>query len=242
MHHSRVNIFSGVFMCIMSGILICIGSDYIAISIPGTVLVLYFMQKFYLRTSRQMRLLDLEYKSPLYQQFTETLEGLETIRGFGWQDHFNQAQLERLDVSQRPFYLLYMIQRWLNLGLDMLVCSLAILLVGLALCVPSSSSGEAIGVALSSVLSFNTSLKMLIMSWTGAETSLGSVARTQTFEKFTPSEDDDADFDPGNEWPKGRVTVENMSLKYGDGTEALKNVSFTIEPGQKFGVCGRTGR
>jgi ABC-type multidrug transport system fused ATPase/permease subunit len=203
-------------MCLMNLILICLGSTYIAATVPATVIALYLIQKFYLRTSRQMRLLDLEYKSPLYRQFTETIEGLETIRAFGWQAYSDDTALEKLDTSQRPYYLLYMIQRWLNFTLDALVCSLAIILVALALCLPSSSSGGAIGVALSSVLSFNTSLKMLIMTWTQAETSLGSVARTKSFEENVPSEDNPDDIlEPDADWPSGHVEVTKMSLTYG---------------------------
>jgi ATP-binding cassette subfamily C (CFTR/MRP) protein 1 len=200
--------------CLMSLILVCIGSDWVAITIPGVIVGLYFIQRYYLRTSRQIRLLDLEHKSPLYQLFTETIEGLETIRCFGWQDYFNQDQLRRLNISQKPYYTLYMIQRWLNLVLDLVVCCIAVLLVGLALCVPSSSNAGALGVALSSVLSFNTSLKMLIMTWTAAETSLGSVARTRSYEMSTPSEDQEEDLDPGKEWPSGKVEFQNMSLAY----------------------------
>ena len=40
-------------------------SPYLAISYPFMFAFLYILQKFYLRTSRQMRLLDLEAKSPL---------------------------------------------------------------------------------------------------------------------------------------------------------------------------------
>jgi ATP-binding cassette, subfamily C (CFTR/MRP), member 1 len=199
----------------MSGILICLGSTYIAATIPVTVAVLYWIQRYYLRTSRQMRLLDLEWKSPLYQQFTETLEGLETIRAFGWERFFDLELLKRLDTSQKPYYLLYLIQRWLNFVLDSLVACLAILLVALATCVPNSSSGGAIGVALSSVLSFNTSLKGLIMTWTQLETSLGSVARTQSFEKYTPSEKQEENLEPKREWPEGRVEISNMKVVYG---------------------------
>jgi ATP-binding cassette, subfamily C (CFTR/MRP), member 1 len=199
----------------MNVILICLGTSYIAATIPGTMFVLYWVQKYYLRTSRQMRLLDLENKSPLYQQFTETIEGIETIRAFGWQEFSDREALKRLSTSQRPYYLLYMIQRWLNLVLDSLVASLAILLVALAVILPQSSSGGAIGVALSSVLSFNTSLKGLIMSWTQLETSLGSVARTKSFEEYTPSEDQDENLDPGKDWPRGQVDVSNMTVSYG---------------------------
>jgi ABC-type multidrug transport system fused ATPase/permease subunit len=44
---------------------IAVVSPYMALSYPLLLLVLYVVQKFYLRTSRQMRLLDLEAKSPL---------------------------------------------------------------------------------------------------------------------------------------------------------------------------------
>lgn len=40
-------------------------SPYMAVSYPFIVALLFIVQKFYLRTSRQLRLLDLEAKSPL---------------------------------------------------------------------------------------------------------------------------------------------------------------------------------
>lgn len=40
-------------------------SLYLAISYPILGILLYVVQRFYLRTSRQLRLLDLEMKSPL---------------------------------------------------------------------------------------------------------------------------------------------------------------------------------
>lgn len=40
-------------------------SPYMAISYPVLGALLYILQRFYLRTSRQLRLLDLETKSPL---------------------------------------------------------------------------------------------------------------------------------------------------------------------------------
>jgi hypothetical protein len=40
-------------------------SLYLGISYPFLAALLYFVQRFYLRTSRQLRFLDLETKSPL---------------------------------------------------------------------------------------------------------------------------------------------------------------------------------
>ncbi|TLD36942.1 P-loop containing nucleoside triphosphate hydrolase protein [Venturia nashicola] len=239
---SAFMVFSQLASCIMSIALISVGSSYMAASIPVAIFALYWIQRFYLRTSRQLRHLDLESKTPLYQQFTETLEGIVTIRAFGWQKPFDEKQFQRLNDSQRPLFILACIQRWLSLVLGLLIAGMAVLLIALALCIPQASSGGALGVALNSILAFNMSLTMLISAWTNAETSLGSVARTESFEKYTPVEEEPATpLEPPPSWPTGAVAVENVGFTYADGTIALQNVSFHIPAGQKFAIVGRTG-
>jgi ATP-binding cassette subfamily C (CFTR/MRP) protein 1 len=230
-----------------------------AATIPVTMIALYLIQKFYLRTSKQLRILDLEARSPLYQHFTETLEGLATIRAFRWQNSSNSRALQILDDSQRPYYLLYCIQRWLNLVLDLIVGALAVLLVALALCVQHNTSSGSLGVALTSVLAFNQTLQSLIESWTQAETSLGANSRIMRFENSTPQEVDEDHIDPGSDWPLGVVQISNLAVKYSydsdpmlftltqltvhrNDTTALQNISIHIQVGQKIGIIGRSGR
>lgn len=230
-------------MCIMELAYICLGSTWMASTIPALLLALYFIQKFYLRTSRQMRLLQLEAKSPLYKHFTETVEGLSTLRAFGWQEHFSATLLAFLDNSQRPYYLLFCIQRWLNLVLDLTVAAAAIIVVTLALLLPQSSSPGNIGIALTSILAFGNSLQALISSWTTAETMLGSVSRTRTFERDTPREIDAVDGceDPDDEWTKGDVQFHDFTVAYANGTVGLNKISLDIKAGTKLVVSGRTG-
>lgn len=54
-----------VFSSLGQAAVIATSSPYLAATYPFLLALLYFIQKFYLRTSRQMRLLDLETKSPL---------------------------------------------------------------------------------------------------------------------------------------------------------------------------------
>lgn len=54
-----------VFSSLGQAAVIATSSPYLAVTYPFLLALLYFIQKFYLRTSRQMRLLDLETKSPL---------------------------------------------------------------------------------------------------------------------------------------------------------------------------------
>jgi ABC-type multidrug transport system fused ATPase/permease subunit len=56
---------SQIFQVIGQGAVMLTSSAYLAIAYPFLALLLYVVGKFYLRTSRQLRLLDLETKSPL---------------------------------------------------------------------------------------------------------------------------------------------------------------------------------
>ncbi|KAJ2038475.1 Canalicular multispecific organic anion transporter 2, partial [Coemansia sp. S16] len=46
-----------------------------------------------------------------------------------------------------------------------------------------------------------------------------------------------------SEWPNiGNVEFKNLSVRYGAGLDyALKNLNFTVRPGEKIGIVGRTG-
>jgi ATP-binding cassette, subfamily C (CFTR/MRP), member 1 len=82
--HGLVNLTFSVFVATGQIILIIASSLWVRLTFPIILTLFYVVQKFYLRTSRQLRFLDLEAKSPLYTNFLETLSGLATIRAFGW--------------------------------------------------------------------------------------------------------------------------------------------------------------
>ena len=47
---------------------------------------------------------------------------------------------------------------------------------------------------------------------------------------------------PAGSWPsKGAIQFQEASMRYRDGPLVLKGVSLNIQPGEKIGVCGRTG-
>jgi ATP-binding cassette subfamily C (CFTR/MRP) protein 1 len=132
--------------------LIAVGSYYMALTVPFTIITTYFLQHIYLKTSRQLRILELESRSPVYSHFLETLEGLATIRAFGWQTQMMDEMARRLDESQKPYYLMFCIQRWLALVLDLIVGALATIVVALATSLRYSTSPGLLGVSMNSVL------------------------------------------------------------------------------------------
>ncbi|KAJ5435683.1 ABC transporter integral membrane type 1 [Penicillium cf. griseofulvum] len=231
------------FGCIAAIGLIAMGSAFMATTIPATLIVLYFLQKIYLKTSRQLRYLDLESRSPLYSHFAEVLEGLPTIRAFGWQDASSKILTQHLDRSQTPYYMLLCAQRWLNLVLDIVVMALATVVVTLAVMLRNSTDSSLLGVALNNILGFNQLLSYFITSWTTLETSLGAIARVKSFVETTPCEGQPGTTaEPPASWPdRGEINIEGLCLRYPDGTLALDDISMQIRPGEKIGICGRTG-
>ncbi len=167
-------------------VLTCVGSGWLGIAVPAMLIVLFMLQKFYLRTSRQMRLLDLEAKSPLYSHFISSFSGLTALRAYGWTKLASQDNLYRLNESQRPFYLLRCVQRWLTMVLNLIVAGLAILLAGVSIAVKDQIKPGLLGVALTSVMGIGQTLSQLIQSWTQVETSLGAVTRINQFALETP--------------------------------------------------------
>lgn len=142
-----------VYNCLYKIILIGVGSAYIAPIFPFLLLAFWLIQRFYLRTSRQVRFLDLETKAPLYTHFIETLAGLATIRGFGWEANFEEQNRAFLQNSQRPFFFLATIQRWLTMVLDLIVSALGIILAIIAVELRDSINPGFLGLALVNVVS-----------------------------------------------------------------------------------------
>jgi len=197
-------------------VLIGVASSYAAIAFPVLLVAVYFIQKFYLRTSRQLRLLDLEAKSPLYSQFMESLSGLATIRAFGWQRALEERNRDLLDQSQKPLYLLFAVQRWLTLILDLIVAAVAVLLIVLVVTLRGKISPGFVGVALLNVILFSQSIKMLLTFWTNLETHIGSIARIKSFTASTEMENLAFETQiPPADWPQnGAIEFKDISAEY----------------------------
>jgi ATP-binding cassette subfamily C (CFTR/MRP) protein 1 len=133
--------------------ILVIATPPVGATIPLLVGVGYLIQRVYLRTSRQVRLMDLEAKAPLCTHFLESLAGIVTIRSFGWSSAYRKRNNEQLDQSQVPFYILFQVQNWLNLVLELAVAGLVTVIVGLAVALRSKVDPGYLGLGLVSAVS-----------------------------------------------------------------------------------------
>ncbi|KAI2865272.1 hypothetical protein CBS12448_2233 [Aspergillus niger] len=229
--------------------LIAAGNKYIAITVPFVITVFYALQNFYLRTSRQLRLMELEAQSPLYTHFLETASGTDTIRAFGWQAAWAARCRQLVDRAIQPYYTMFCIQRWLNLVLELLAAGLAIIVVSVAVTLGSSVHTGAIAVSLLNILGFSSSLSYLITSWTQLETTLGAIARVKSYEETVPKEDAPNSGliqQPTDDWPsRGSIRFDHVYASY-DAQQSphqciLRDIALNIHPGEKLAICGRSG-
>ncbi|THX26412.1 putative ABC transporter [Aureobasidium pullulans] len=239
-------IASGNTLCetIASLAMISTGASYVGITIPFVMLAIYLIQKVYLQTSRQLRLLEIEARSPIYSHFLETIEGVVSIRAFAWEEEAKETHNRLLDIAQSPYYLLSCIQRWLKLVLDLIVAALAVLVVALAVSQRGTTSAGLLGVALTNILGFSQSLTRLVTEWTTLETSLGAIARIRSFATTTEQESSTVTHEATQDLvTRGAVVFSGAFAKYTNdlGAYDLNNVSFKIAPGTKVAICGRTG-
>lgn len=184
------------------------------------------------------------------------MKGVATIRAYQWEDKLIQQNDILLDTSQRPAYLLAMVQQWLAVVMELLVAVLAVVLFSLA--TQLDANAGLTGASLLTLLNFGLILFMLIRSYTQLETCIGAVNRLRTFSATVKPEDQEhEDLEPPMSWPnEGRIEVRNVSATYGvnesseekiaEGADlpsdcVLRNVNLSIQPGEKVALCGRSG-
>jgi len=201
--------------CVGQMLVIAVSSRYLGAAVPFVVAVCIVTQRLYIRTSRQLRFMDLEAKGPLYTQFIETLNGLASIRAFDIQDNFREEMYTILDASQKPFYLLFCAQRWLGLVLNLTNMALALILIGVASVTRNKTQGGFLGVALINLMTFGYSLSDLINTWATLETSLAAVERVRYFSEETPAESTQSPEEIPPQWPlNGSIEIKDLTVNY----------------------------
>ncbi|KAH8666519.1 putative ABC multidrug transporter [Xylariales sp. PMI_506] len=246
-----LNTVYSVFVAIGQAAVLVTTSPYLLASYPFIVALLWLIQRFYLRTSRQLRLLDLESKAPLYTHFLDTTKGIVTLRASGFIPEDRSKNIQLLDTSQRPAYLLQMIQNWLAVVLYLVVMVISVILTSLAIKFRSSSGFT--GASLVTLMQLGEELTVIVMSMTQLETSIGAITRLKSFnENVTPEDMAEEDIIPAEDWPqRGRIDIKGVSASYSaDATDtekvesstlALRDVNLSIGAGEKVAICGRTG-
>ncbi|XP_068253995.1 ATP-binding cassette sub-family C member 10 isoform X2 [Nyctibius grandis] len=207
---------------------------------------LYFsIQRYYRRTSRELKRLYSVTLSPIYTHFSETLSGLNSIRAMRATQRFELENQLCLEQNQRCLFASNTATQWLDIRLQMIGVTVVTAIAGIAIIQHQKQLGNPglVGLALSYALSVTNLLSGLISSFTLTESMMVSVERTEEYTTDIPTEPQDKLVQVAADWPsQGLVEFQRVVLAYRAGLpNALDGVSFTIYPGEKVGIVGRTG-
>lgn len=237
-----INTAHGFFAALASSGMLVVATPYIAAAFPLLISVFWVIQSIYLRTSKQLRIMDLEAKAPLCTHFLETVSGVSTIHAFGWDENYREKNAILLKASQQPFYLMASIQQWLSLVLNLVVAGLATVVMAIAVRLRDDVDAGYLGLAMLSIMDLGQWFMLVVTSWTLLETSLGAIARMNEFVDSMPPEDGETITPPPGWLAEGRIDISNLTAAYSQTAEPiLKDINLAIQPGEKIAICGRTG-
>lgn len=209
------------------------------------IIALYYaIGIFYLSASRELKRLDSISKSPIYQHFGETLSGVSTIRAYGVGNRFISDNLNKVDNNNRPFFYLWVANRWLSFRVDLAGALVSFAAAAMIILDSSRIDAGLAGLSLSYALTFNEYVLWIVRLYAVMEMNMNSVERLLEYMNL----DKEAaavipDSRPPSDWPsRGEIEVNDLSLRYAPELPlVIKNVSFKVPSFSKIGIVGRTG-
>ncbi|NXS38652.1 MRP7 protein, partial [Pomatostomus ruficeps] len=229
------------------------GLPWIGLVLLPLSVVYFFIQRYYRFTSRELKRLYSVTLSPIYTHFSETLSGLSSIRAMRATKRFELENQQLLEQNQRCLFASNTVMEWLDIRLQMIGVVVVTAIAGIAIIQHQKQLGNPglVGLALSYALSVTNLLSGLIASFTHTEIMMVSVERTEEYTTDIPMEPQDKVVQVkaqmcsqvSADWPsQGLVEFQQVVLAYRTGLpNALDGVSFTVHPGEKLGIVGRTG-
>ncbi|POR38233.1 ATP-dependent bile acid permease [Tolypocladium paradoxum] len=238
----------GVMSCALSLVVTVV---LIAIITPGFLMaavfiagLFYLVATFYLRASRDLKRLESVQRSPLFQQFGETISGMTTIRAYGDERRFIRDNLAKVNTQSRPFLYLWACNRWLAFRADALGNMVAFFAgVFIILSLGKLDAGAA-GISLSYAMNFTENILWLVRLYGMNEQNMNAMERVKEYldlEQEAPAVEEKNR--PPASWPdKGNVEFVDYTTRYrSDLDPVLKGISLKIKAREKVGIVGRTG-
>lgn len=214
---------------------------FLAVIVPLAILY-YFIQTFFVASSRQLKRIESITRSPIYSHFTESINGQSTIRAYRAQERFILDSEQRVDFNQQCSYPAIISNRWLAVRLE-LIGGLVIFFAALfAVLGRETVPGELVGLSITYALQITSVLSWLVRFTAEVETN---IVANERLEEYSVEKMEapwvTRPVDPA--WPtEGQVEFKDFEVRYREGLDlVLRGVNVSIAGGQKVGIVGRTG-
>lgn len=237
-------VFICLVQCILTLILISLITPAFLLFAGFVLLIYYFIGVLYICLSRELKRFESITKLPIHQHFSESLLGVATIRAYGVEARFLKQNLDAIDNNNKPFFYLWVDNRWLAFRIDAAGSLVMFLAAALVLALVGRIDAGLAGLSLTYAISFLELALWIVRLASNLEMNMNSVERLQEYlqvEQEAPYSIPETQ--PPASWPThGRIEVKDVSLRYAPHLpQVIKSISFDIEPQHKVGIVGRTG-
>ena len=167
--------------------MVSLETPIILLAILPLAVIYYLVQRIYIATSRQLKRIDSTSRSPIYNHFSETVNGITSIRAFGATKEFIDESNRRVDANHMCYYPSFTALRWLSFRLEFLGFCIVFISALFAVISRNSLSPGIAGLAVSYSLNITNVLGMLVRCITDLETNIVSIERILEY-TTTPTE------------------------------------------------------
>eukprot|EP01084_Bolivina_argentea_P311225 538686_1 len=217
------------------------------IFIPLSLLSLW-MFNLYIKTTRSLRRLEANTKSPIYSHFTECFADTVTIRAYQKQEYILHIMCDLVDKNIATFLIYQGCQRWLGFRVDICIaiCTSCLAFSSINLIHHLSEAGFAIALVYFSVAQL--SLAFGLKQFAETENYMTSTERIIEYSQLI-SEKEKLEkhkqqlLDPKSNWPeKGNIHFKNLTVSYRNYLQpVIKQIDLYINNSERIGIVGRTG-
>lgn len=186
---------------------------------------------WYLSGAREVKRLESNAKSPIFEQFGSALAGIGTIRAFDKTEIYIERMYAKIDTHARAMWFLWLCQRWLALRSNAIGAVFSILVAAVIAFYDIEASLA--GFALSFALQYSYAILWTTRCYANCELNFNAVERVAEYADL-PIENQSASIKVPAAWPtEGRLQVSNLVAGYAaDLPPVLKGLSFTVEKNQ----------
>jgi ABC-type multidrug transport system fused ATPase/permease subunit len=192
----------------------------------------------------QLQRLEANSRTPLQVHVQEALTGAATVRAYGATARFIAACDTHCDNAAAASTAFAVAGRWFSVRLEA-AAGCILVSVGIACAVLRSSIGGSMaGLALIWAANFSLALTFFTQALTDFQSRIVSVERIHTYCSLPPEPPwEVAEHAAPASWPReGRVEFAAAVLRYRpELPPALNGLSFSVAPGERLGIVGRTG-
>ncbi|XP_051945451.1 canalicular multispecific organic anion transporter 1 isoform X1 [Xyrauchen texanus] len=222
---------------------ICLATPFFTVVVVPMAAIYYFVQRFYVATSRQLRRLDSVSRSPIYSHFGETVSGLSVIRAYGHQQRFLKQNEDTIDGNLKSVYPWIVSNRWLAMRLESLGNLVVFFSALFAVISRDSLDSGLVGLSISYALNVTQTLNWLVRMTSELETNIVAVERVSEYTEIKNEAQWFTENRAPEGWPTtGKICFENYKVRYRPELELiLHGITCDIDSTEKIGIVGRTG-